>query len=221
MNFLAHGYRWLDRPYFAVGTAVPDWAVVADRTLRIRSVRVTAWCHNGEPASELAQGILQHYRDDACFHASETFVRLSAELTSRIQAVLQEPEGFRPVFLGHLLTELLLDAVIAQEDIGLVSRYYRVIGSVAPEEIQGMVGQMAGRPTDRLAPFIRRFLAAQVLWDYLDDYALVNRVNQVLRRVGFAALPEAFVALLPQARKLVRQNSEKLLACLSTSEAIA
>ncbi|MCS7239402.1 MAG: hypothetical protein NZ899_14215 [Thermoguttaceae bacterium] len=219
MNFLAHGYRWLDRPYFLIGTAVPDWAVVADRTLRIRPARVGRWCMGGEPGAELARGILQHLRDDACFHSSAVFVNLSAELTGRIGALLQDGQSIRPAFLGHLLTELLLDAAIAQDDAGLVSRYYRVIASVAPEEIEAMVGAIVGRATDRLAPFIRRFLAAQVLWDYLDDRALVNRINQVLRRVGLPTVSDRFGGLLPAARKLVRRHREGLLESVISAPA--
>ena len=36
MNYFAHAYRFLDDPYFAAGTGVPDWLAVADRNVRVR-----------------------------------------------------------------------------------------------------------------------------------------------------------------------------------------
>ncbi len=36
MNYFAHGYRFIDDPYFMAGTALPDWLSVADRRVRIR-----------------------------------------------------------------------------------------------------------------------------------------------------------------------------------------
>ena len=37
MNYFAHGYAFLDDPYFLAGTAVPDWLSVIDRRMRARS----------------------------------------------------------------------------------------------------------------------------------------------------------------------------------------
>ena len=213
MNFLAHGYCWLDRPYFLAGTAVPDWLVVADRSIRLRWERVEGWSRRTDgPAGELAQGMLQHLRDDLCFHSNSAFIKLSRRLTQQLGEVLGERDNLRPAFLGHLLTELLLDAALAREDFSRISRYYHSLAGVCPEMIEAVVGEICGRATDRLAPMIRRFLSAQVLWDYLEDWALVNRVNQILRRTGFSPVGEEFVRILPQARSWVETERAHLLA---------
>ena len=36
MNYLAHGFRFTDEPYFLAGTAAPDWLSVIDRKMRLR-----------------------------------------------------------------------------------------------------------------------------------------------------------------------------------------
>ena len=56
---------------------------------------------------------------------------------------------------------------------------------------------MAPQPTRRLAIFIGHFCREQILWNYLEDSKLMVRVNQVMRRVGLAALPAEFATLLP------------------------
>ncbi len=37
MNYLSHGFRFVDDPYFVAGTALPDWMSVLDRRNRARS----------------------------------------------------------------------------------------------------------------------------------------------------------------------------------------
>jgi hypothetical protein len=213
MNFLAHGYCWLDRPYFLAGTAVPDWLVVADRSLRLRWDCVEAHCAETDGAAgELLQGMLQHLRDDLRFHSNSAFIRVSRRLTRQVVKVLGEKETFLSAFLGHLVIELLLDAAVAREDFSRISRYYHALAAVSPELIESVVSNICGRPTDRLAPMIRRFLGAQVLWDYLDDGALMNRVNQILGRVGISPVGEEFLRVLPEARLWVEAERDRLLA---------
>src|SRR3984957_18435669 len=36
MNYFAHGIRFVDRPWFLAGTALPDWLSVIDRRVRLR-----------------------------------------------------------------------------------------------------------------------------------------------------------------------------------------
>ena len=78
MNYLAHGIRFVDRPWFLVGTAVPDLLSVADRRVRMRERRVVpaveAAVDSAEPRTQLAAGVLQHLADDDWFHRTPAFV---------------------------------------------------------------------------------------------------------------------------------------------------
>ena len=78
MNYLAHGIRFLDRPLFLAGTAVPDWLSVVNRRVRVRSKRVQPIvAESSDPSiQEVGGGILQHHADDDAFHRSELFQRL-------------------------------------------------------------------------------------------------------------------------------------------------
>ena len=40
MNYYAHGCRFVDRPYFLIGTAIPDMIRVSDKGVRVHSKRV-------------------------------------------------------------------------------------------------------------------------------------------------------------------------------------
>ena len=123
----------------------------------------------------------------------------------------QDP-GFRPSFLGHVLVEVLLDASLAARDAGRVEMFYRALDAVEPLGVQEAVNRMAPRPTDRLAAMIAVFRRQPLLGDYLDDGRLLARLNQVMRRVRFAPLPDRFIELLPWARRLIEQRRDDLLA---------
>lgn len=240
MNYFAHALPFLDRPHFLAGTGVPDWLSVVDRRVRLRTRHAEAFCDHADPdVADVAAGVLQHLRDDARFHASRAFAETSLTLTAWVRDALSEkvdrhrlPErpfgcdvrteqvplsaagadtSMRPAFLGHLLTELLLDAALVADDPGRLTEYYRVLGRVAPDRVEAAVNRMAPCPTQRLGLFIGLFLRERILWDYLEDDKLLVRLNQVMRRVGLAALPDDFTALLPAARELVNERRDALL----------
>jgi len=218
MNYLAHALPFLDRPYVAAGTGVPDWLTVVDRRVRVRLKQARSLLDGGTtPLAAVAEGIVQHIRDDARFHESQAFFELSLELTARARDAVGPDAGFRPSFLGHLLVEVLLDAALAAERPDRLEAYYRTLDQVDAQLVQDAVNRMANRTTDRLAALIRAFRQDRILWDYLEDGKLLKRLNRVMRRVNFAQLPDSFVDLLPDARLLVGRRKDDLLHEIPTS----
>ena len=138
-------------------------------------------------------------------------MELCLQLTTLARDLLGADAGFRPSFLGHLLVEVLLDARLIADEPGRLETYYHVLASVDGRLVEGIVNQMAVRPTTRLAWMIERFGEARVLWDYLDDDKLLLRLNQVMHRVGLGQLPAQFRQLLPDARRLVDARAAELL----------
>ena len=211
MNYFAHGVRFLDQPLFLAGTAVPDWMSVADRGVRVRPKLVEALTREEGPDSETARGILQHFHDDDWFHRTPGFARVTAALTEQFREALAGDDGMRPGFLGHIVTEMLLDAVLIEQDPRGLDEYYAVLGGVDPTAVQGVVNRSSRRSTDRLVHFIRLFLAERFLYDYLESERLLYRLNQVLRRVKLQPLPAGTAEVLDAGRELVRLNLQELL----------
>lgn len=212
MNYFAHAYRFLDRPYLAAGTGVPDWLSVVDRPLRVRMRQALPLVEDCEPTvAHVAQGIVQHLHDDSRFHETRAFMESTLTLTTMVRDVLGADSGFRPSFLGHLLVEVLLDASLIQEDSGRLEAYYQVMDAVDGRLVEGVVNRMASRPTERLAWMILRFCQERILWDYLEDGKLLVRLNQVMRRVGLGLLPDEFRQILPDARRLIDSRKAELL----------
>jgi hypothetical protein len=212
MNYFAHGLRFIDRPYFLAGTAVPDWLSVADRKVRMRQRRVVPVADaSGTVAAEVAAGVLKHLEDDRWFHETPAFHETTAELTRMFRALLGPEDGFRPSFLGHISAELLLDGVLMAERPKLVDEYYRALAGVDADAIQQAVNSMAREVTDRLALFITLFEHEQFLRDYLEPNRLLFRLNQVMRRIKLNPLPDRTEDVLRAGWTLVERRVEGLL----------
>jgi hypothetical protein len=161
--------------------------------------------------AEVAAGIVRHLDDDAWFHRSAAFYETTSRLARAVGEHLADEPAARPGFVGHVLTEVLLDAALIERDPALLDAYYEAIGRVDAARVQQAVNAMAARPAERLAVFIRMFREEQFLRCYLDDQRLTWRMNQVMRRVGLPPLPCAVAEALPDMRGWVRERADDLL----------
>jgi hypothetical protein len=217
VNYFAHARPFLDNPYFAVGTGIPDMLMVVDRTLKIRIKHTKPYLDDTDPIiAAVAGGIAQHLHDDHRFHRTVVFAETSMALTLMFRDALDDTTGLRPRFLGHLMTELLLDAAVIEDDQSKLKKYYAVMESVDPIIVQQAFNHIAPRPTERLSSMITGICRERFLWDYLDDAELTVRVNQIMRRVGLDPVPDTFTQLLDKARHKVTLNKHKLLEGIPT-----
>lgn len=212
MNYFSHAIRFLDQPVFAVSTGLPDMLSVADRSVRLRSRRVEPFADDSRSfESEVAAGVLQHLEDDRWFHKTRAFVETSAQLTSLIRDAIGTGDGMRCSFLGHIVTELQLDGVLAARYPELLDRYYEIMGEADAPAIQACVNRMAVNQTDRLALLIPKFHQEQFLRDYADPARLRFRLNQVMLRVRLEQLPEVLEEALAASWRVVESRAESLL----------
>lgn len=212
MNYLTHGFRFTQEPYFLAGTAAPDWLSVVDRKMRLRSKRATEFVADADPlVAALARGIVQHHRDDEWFHQTAVFNELNLQFAVSIRDALPADDGFRPSFLGHILVELLLDSVLTEEQPQRLDDYYAAVAQIDPDAVQAAINRLATRTSDRVALLIGRFCRERFLYDYRDDERLLMRLNHVMSRVGLPQLPAELTALFPTMRQQVRQRRDELL----------
>jgi hypothetical protein len=212
MNYFAHGFRFLDRPYFLAGTALPDWLSIADRRVRLRARTVQPFSiGTGAPAAEIAAGVLQHLADDAWFHKTAAFAVASAELTVLLRDALPRDDGHRPAFLGHILTEILLDAVLIDGHPGRLAGYYAALAQVDARLVEETVNRMSRHSTDRLVTLVPLFVRERFLEDYGDSNRLLYRLNQIMQRVKLNPLLGDLSTVLETARTIVEKHAGNLL----------
>lgn len=214
MNCLSHAWKYLDDPWFAAGTCLPDWLGMVDRKARMRRGRIDQFLQDG-PADDweqrLARGVLQHLADDEVFHSSPIFLQLSNEVSRMVSAAAPCDNSHRAPFVGHIVVELQLDAAIETESPGTLDKYYAALSSICPVRMEASVNRVATKPTDQLVRFMEKYLNSRFLFAYLDDSQLLQQVNRIMNRVGMDALPATLLPSLNASRKLVWENRRELL----------
>jgi len=211
MNYFAHGIRFLDRPWFLAGTALPDWMSVIDRRVRLRP-KLIAPCAvgSGTIEAELAAGALQHFEDDHWFHKTRAFAEATAQIGRLFRDFLGPGDGFRCGFLGHIACELLLDSILIERHPDSLDRYYALFESLDAARLSQTVCDLAGQQVN-VAPWLPIFCREQFLRDYADSGRLAYRLNQVLRRVKLEPLPAGIEESLSAGRSIVRTYADGLL----------
>lgn len=216
VNYFAHAHPWLDDPqvdpYLLAGLAVPDWLAVAARRTKCRTRHVEPALHAEDARVRwLARGVAQHHADDAAFHETPAFIQLSVAFSREIMDHCGERTDLRASFLGHVVVELLLDDALIARDPSRLDRYYDLMATIDPEWVSAQIEEFTGRPVEQLAEFIDKFVEIRFLADYAEDRLLSFRLNQVMSRVGLAALPASFPELLPAFREQMVARVEELL----------
>lgn len=212
MNCLAHAIRFLDRGWFAVGTGLPDWLGMADRSVRLRPKHIDPVAESGDTqAAALCRGIQQHWHDDSWFHVTPAFHQVSGDIGEMFRAQFDAGDNFRSGFLGHIALELLIDGVLTEQNPGILDRYYEVIDSIDAGELQAMVNALGAKPTKALVPFLQRYRDEQFMRDYVHDARLLYRLNRILARVRIPELPDNAEEVIAKSRELVRGRLPALL----------
>jgi hypothetical protein len=211
MNYFAHGIRFLDRPWFVAGTALPDWLSVVDRRVRLRSKGIAPFADgSASPEAELAAGALQHFEDDHWFHKTRAFAEATGRLTDLFRNFMGPGDGFRCGFLGHITSELILDAILIERYPDRLDAYYQLLERLDGKRLGTAAALMAGRWID-LGPWLPRFCESQFLRDYADPIRLAFRLNQVLRRIKLETLPTGIEKPLATARGIVEEFADGML----------
>lgn len=213
LNYLAHAYLHLDDPYFAAGTGLPDWMSVVDRKNRARRQYAEPVAEHSDPhIAAFARGCLQHHADDLWFHQNERFVTLSTHFAVELRELLDPGLGHQAGFVGHIVVELLLDAILIERDPGLLDRYYAVLESLDAELVQAGANAICRQPVTRLAELLPKFIEVRFLADYSDDMLLLKNLNRVMRRTSLPQLPDSVAEWSSDARQRVRAGADELLA---------
>jgi len=213
VNYLAHGFRFTDDPWFLAGTALPDWLRVLDRRARVPVDTLTPFLDDADPrVRSLARGALRHHDDDRRFHSSVAFDETRRDVAALLRRALPRDAGHRPHFLSHLVVEVLLDAALVLQSPRRLDAYYASLAALDPDELESVARKIAPSASAGLAELFRRFRDERFLADYADDAATMRRLDRVARSVRQPPLPASFADAIPASRALVAARRDELVA---------
>ena len=216
MHFLSHYYldRSQNNPLFTLGALIPD---IAPHFTRIYNsqIRNKKW-ELVEPVISVHRGILRHYELDAAFHGSVIFRECCSQANIRLAEAGLDREKYRFWFLGHIVTEVMLDRQLILQNIGLIDEYYDLLSSVDTNKFNAYFYFNASEDEKSkiLSNFIR-FLDVRFL-QYLTemDGAAEGIVRTVFKATGVSFTDEdrsRLITALHNIESDMRYSSKKLL----------
>lgn len=212
MNSFSHSLPFLDRPYFSIGCTVPDILAACDRRCRVREKKAINFIEDSDDLlRSVAQGVVQHHRDDDWFHRSAIFNNFNMRFAIEFRDRYENGHSMRPSLIGHIIIEMFLDWYLEEKHPGSVDRYYEMMESVDALKVQAAINRFATKPTEKLAPSIAKFNEVRFVYDYQTDAGIRKRMNNVLKRVKLLPMPESSEEWLGSVRQKVYDHAEELL----------
>lgn len=188
MNFLAHSEiatRFLTpaEPLsaYVLGTALPDLLPLAGGRMRLRSAQVGSAETGTAFEAALAAGVFVHLATDKAFHQTVSFAEAQAEVSALLAEAAFDGMRVRRFFVAHVLTEIVLDAVLLRADPALADRFYSAFSAdlhLAAEWTENITG----KALPQLPAVLLRFAHSQYLRHYADNDGVAMGLSNLCRR---------------------------------------
>ena len=210
MNYLAHSLAFINAEadnaadddglkfWRVAGTSLPDWLRVVDKRARLRPEVLDAVDVDDDARfAALRDGAQRHHDDDHRFHADVAFDAHSADLAARFRLLAP---GLRASTLGHILTEMLVDAALVARDTTLLPRYYAGLQDLDDDVITAFAERATQRSLSSLPTLLQRFRSSRFLELYATDDGLLDCLTGVCERAGLPLPPRSSTSLIAEAR---------------------
>ncbi len=191
MNFLAHSiiatrFLKLTEPLsaYVVGTALPDLLPLAAERVRLRPAQIERALPRTALETALSAGVSVHLATDAAFHKSAAFSDAQAKAGQLVADAGFEGIRVRRFFAAHVLTELVLDAVLLRAEPALAGKFYEAFAAVDPAAVTQWAEAVMERPLPNLPGVLTRFARSSYLRGYAEDDGVATGFSNLCRRAG-------------------------------------
>lgn len=189
MNFLAHyvlAERFLpqevSRPFFVVGTALPDLLPLAADRVRVRPAIVERQPPTAVWQSSIKTGVLTHLATDAAFHKTPAFAEAQTQVSALLAQTTFESIRVRHFFLAHVLVELALDAVLLRNDPVIGKSFYAAFANADFAAVTEWTEAVVGQPLPHLPAVLTRFAQSRYLYQYAEDEGVATGLSRLCAR---------------------------------------
>lgn len=221
MNFLAHyllATEHLPSPTplssYTVGVTLPDLLPLASARMRQASLALAPQTAAQDRA--LLAGVLTHLETDTAFHKTAAFAEAQTVIGDLILYAGFTGIRVRRFFLAHILTELVLDAVLLRRDSSLPYRFYAAFIPAELHAAYQWTEATLGRSVPHLPAVLTRFAQSQYLFSYTADAGVAEGIVHLCRQARqdrFVGANEArLVRLVTAAVQAITPSVERLLS---------
>ena len=169
---------------YVLGTALPDLLPLAESRVHLRPARSAAAETRTESEAALAAGVSVHLATDTAFHKTAAFAAAQAEVSTLLAEAAFDGMRVRRFFVTHVLTELVLDAVLLRADPALAERFYGAITAADFSSATQWTEAVTGRTLPHLPQVLTRFADSQYLRHYAEDDGVATGLSNLCRRAG-------------------------------------
>ena len=136
VHFLSHYSLspFPDDPLFNLGIVVPDIHRGFCRVYNTSSFK--QFCFDQGQWLSLHRGILEHYRQDHCFHHSPLFTTWVQQFSDLARPIFVPGHNFRLSFLAHIGVEYLLDRQLILQHLSCVDSFYKSLTDIEWRPVQ-------------------------------------------------------------------------------------
>lgn len=188
MNFLAHfliALRTLPSsaslPDYTVGTALPDLLPLAARRVRLRPERINLV---GDPETAMGAGVRVHLATDAAFHKTAAFAEAQAQAKRRLTEAGFAGMRVRGFFVGHVLTELALDAALLRATPSLGEEFYAAFSAADFAAAARWTEAVTQRALPLLPAVLDRFARSRYLLSYAGNTGVAEGLSRLCGQAG-------------------------------------
>ncbi|MES2726714.1 MAG: hypothetical protein V4643_06400 [Bacteroidota bacterium] len=175
MNYLSHYYidHQKGNYYFNAALFLPDFARNYVKHFTNTFTDFT------EHEQNLLAGCLAHYQADKTFHPSAFFNQYNTAIVEEINQFVPLAHLPRKWFLGHILTEMLIDRLIVKQMPEICHQFYHDLAQIDTKILHVYVSRFSFKNADPFIKNFRHFCDARYLFGYALDESFVYSLTRV------------------------------------------
>lgn len=188
LNYLSHYFADKEQtnPEIILGFIFPDLFRMTGGRLRLGKLKKLIRENPGLMDSNMIlKGSMRHFELDAIFHNHDYFHQNVDELTLKLRETDIIESGKYLNFVGHVLFELLLDAVILKSEEKLCNQFYATISKYDRNKLGKFLElcdleEFVGKTNEILDQFLNK----KFLYRYADNAGVIFALDKVCEKVG-------------------------------------
>jgi len=188
LNYLSHFFtdKEQNSPELVLGFIFPDLIRMTGGRLRMGKLkRLIAENPELMESDMILKGSMRHFELDGIFHNHPYFHENVDDLTVKLRKTDIIESGKYLNFVGHVLFEILLDAVILKLEENLCDDFYETLSQFDRSKLSKFLTLCQLEEFEAKSnEILNRFISEKFLYRYADNEGIIFALDKVCEKVG-------------------------------------